>query len=190
MLLGPSKLLGVVFDISLRHSGSHRVIDQVKKSLIQFVSTFDEEDGFYLFHPELSEPFYNRGEHICMIANYETDGFKFDLGYALKQTLYVVGAQDPDMKKSLCLITDRLTAKDTFQINHLATLNEKDDLGCQIIVIGIGGKYNKENLFESCQGKVFCIHTDDPLQVNSILVNWFDDSPAELEITASEPEES
>lgn len=175
-----TKILGLVFDLSLRHMNNHRIVDAAKRSIVQYTRTFDDDDGLYVYHPELTEVLYNRGDQISAIANYETDGYRFDLSYALKHTLYVLGSQDYDITKTLCLITDRLSGADS--INHLKKLNDKDDLRCEILVIGISNKYCKNALAGDCGENAVCVHVDEPSQIQNALSNWFTDR---LEVQSS-----
>lgn len=145
MLFDPPKMVGLIFDISLRHYEGHRIVDLAKRGVLQVVKTFEEDDGLYLFHPDCTDPAMNRGEQVCAVGNYDTDGYKFDLMYALKLTLYVVGAQDAG-KKYVCLVTDRISADGVNTLARVETLNKKDDMGCELLVVGVGNSYARTAL--------------------------------------------
>jgi hypothetical protein len=102
-----SKIIGFVLDISNRHTDSgKRLIDLVKKQIISFIKTLDDEDVIYLFHPDVLEVVEGQGQATAVIANHETDGYKFDLSFALKQTLYVLANQKGE--RHLFFLSDRL----------------------------------------------------------------------------------
>ena len=104
-----ARVLGLVFDISLRHCGGKRILDIAKESVREYLrSNWEDDDIFYMYHPLVTEPTYKRGESVSVVSNYETDGWKFDLSYALKQTLYVISNEDESFEKNLLLISDRL----------------------------------------------------------------------------------
>lgn len=141
------KTVGLVLDLSLRHDANgERILDVVKKKLVEIVrnSLEDDVDSLYLYHPDLVEVLYNHGDQISAISNYETDGWQFNVEAAMKQTMYVVAGEDRDNRKYLILITDRLIRKSP--INKALFINEKDHLGCNLVVIGVGDRYDKNML--------------------------------------------
>lgn len=179
MLFRAPRILGMVFDLTLRHYGNKRLVDEVKKSVNTFLKTYDDDDGFYLYHPQLVDVLFKRGEQVSMVANYETDGYKFDLMFALKQTLYVVASEDADSHKTVCLVTDRFEKGQVSYIKKLQSLNNKDSLDCSILVIGVGTGYDKESLQEACKDIATYYHNDNPSQINSELSKWFESLPSE-----------
>lgn len=173
MLFPAPKLFGLLFDISLRHFEGKRIIDQVKKGCISFIRQLEEDDEVYLYHPEVFKPLSKRGEQVSALANYDTDGWKFDLMLALKQTLYILGfSEDCDSHKTLCLITDRLNEKQISFLNRIKNINDEDDLNCKLLIIGVGPQTkNAINLIKQDIAK--CIHIDNPASINSVLVDYF-----------------
>jgi hypothetical protein len=139
-----SKVLGLVFDLSLRHAeDGKRIVDHVKKAFVEYLrESFDDDDILYLFHPDIWDPVDTRGEQIAAIANFDTDGWKYDLGYALRQTLYILGNEDDDFRKILVLVTDQLDS-DT-ALRQVATLNKNEMIDCELVVLGIGDRYNHD----------------------------------------------
>lgn len=135
-----SKIIGLVLDVSLRHSGEDRLIDTVKKKMVQFIrEDLDGEDILYLYHPEVMEPTIYPGAQVASISNYETDGWEIDLELALKQSLFVIEAEDEGCPKYLVLITDRAT--NSRPLKKVCSINKRDDIGSKILVIGIGDRY-------------------------------------------------
>ena len=130
-------VVGIVLDISQRHSSNgSKNIDNVKSSLVDFLrKNFDDDDIMYLYHPDIIEPSNRVGAQVATISNYRTDGWKFDLGYALKQTLFIISAESYE-SKSLLLITDRLD--DPAILKKISSLNKKDMLGCNLICVDVG----------------------------------------------------
>lgn len=159
------RVLGVVFDLTLQHHEKKRLVDLVKDQLVRYVREhFDDDDLFYLYHPEVTETLYRRGEQVSAISNYETDGWKFDLEYALKQTLYVVTAEDVDYHKLICVISNR-----DRNVDHLfkkaLVLNQKDDCGCSFLHIAMGSA-SASKLEDS---RFTSVYLDDPDLIMSVI---------------------
>lgn len=141
------KVLGLVFDLTLGFYKGKRIVDICKNQFISYVKDeFYDEDKFYLYHPLITEPTNKVGEHISVIGNYDTDGWKIDIEYALKQTLYVVGAEDFDLPKAICIISNR--KRNSFFYKKVIKLNEKDDYGCNFLHIFIGEEEMEDLKFE------------------------------------------
>lgn len=161
MLFESPKILSILIDVSLRHTQkSSRILDHVKKALTEIIKTFDDDDGLYLYHPESIKVVYKRGEQIKTVACYETDGYKFDLGYAFGQTLYIAAAF-PEDTRTVLYITDRYSKIQNYSIKKVLTTNEK--LGCGIMVVGLGEFYDKEDL--SSFGGIKFVHIQNPLDI-------------------------
>ena len=161
-----ARVLGVTLDISLNHINGQRVLDATKKELIDFVRrTMDGEDLFYLYHPDIIDPVFDIGKIVSDIGNYETDGWIFDLRYALKLTYYVVAGQDDDAEKMLIFITDRI--QDRVAIEKLIIIKEREQSDCRLVFVGIGEHYCKKilNIPEAIY-----IHLDDPSDLNQVLM--------------------
>jgi hypothetical protein len=161
-----ARVLGTTLDVSLMHTNGRRTLDVVKKELVDFVrEVMDGEDLFYLYHPDLVDPVYDVGKMVSAIGNYETDGWVFDLRYALKLTYYVIAGEDEDAEKMLLFITDR--AQDEVAIDKILTLKKREDSDCRFVFVGIGRHYCKDLLNRS---EVTYIHLDDPADLNQILL--------------------
>jgi len=124
-------------DVSLRHAADgRRVLDHAKQGLIEYLrDTFDDDDIFYLFHPEIVETMTRIGQQVGAVSNFETDGWKFNINYALQQTLYVLDAENEGFQKYLVLITDRF---DPGPIHRLAKIQEREMIDCKLVVLSIG----------------------------------------------------
>ena len=131
------EVIGVVLDLSLRHgSNGLQNLVNVKHALIDFFrKNLEDDDVMYLYHPEIIETVNRIGSQVAAVSNYQTDGWKFDLGLALRQTLFILAAE-PYEKKILFLITDRLS--ETNSLKRIAFLNDKDMLGCRLVCVDIG----------------------------------------------------
>lgn len=136
------KVIGIVFDVSLRHApDGRRVIDHVKKGFGEFIkSVCEDDDVMYLYHPEIVDTVNRVGAQLAAISNYESDGWQFDLGLALKQTLFVLAAE-PYWNRTLFFVTDRLACVDP--VKKLLSLNERGQFGCRVVCVGIGDSYEK-----------------------------------------------
>lgn len=131
------QVMGVLFDVSLRHGSNGKTnIDNVKQAMSDFFrNCFEDDDIMYLYHPEVSHTFNRVGAQVAAISNYHTDGWKFQLSFALKQTLFVLAAEPYD-DKTLVIITDRMS--DTKELKMVNNFNTKDMLGCKVLCIDIG----------------------------------------------------
>jgi hypothetical protein len=154
------KAVGVLLDISLRHeSTGARVLDLVKEQLVEVVKNhFDDGlDVLYLYHPDLVDPVNRHGEQTHHISNYDTDGWLFNMNFALKQTLYALGMQECDLRRYLVLITDRMF--DIRPLELVIQLNDKDMLDAQLILVGIGDHYDQPAFAALAkEGKAIHIH--------------------------------
>lgn len=141
-------------------------MDHVKKELVNFVRDgLEEDDLFYLYEPSAIELVELVGERVSLVANYEADGWKFNLNYALKQTLYVLESADWDYRKILIFVSDRFQEADKLALMNAANLNEKESLGCDILAIGIGASYSRSALSVSPR----YLHLPSPLHLADIL---------------------
>jgi hypothetical protein len=108
----------------------------VKKQAIDFIGRLTEEDAFYLYQPDAIEVMEGKGKQTAVLANYETDGYWFDLNFALKQALYVVAARPGE--RTLVMISDRLNEGGADRaIKKVSMLNEKDDMECRLVVVSL-----------------------------------------------------
>lgn len=142
----PTKIIGLVLDLSLRHNvAGERMFDIVKREMGEYLlRVVDGEDLFYLYNTESLRPVQRIGEITAALANYETDGWVFDVGFALKQTLFVLLAEDEDIAKQLIVVTNRL--QDASAVEKILKLQHRDQSECRIVVVGIGSGYNRAAL--------------------------------------------
>lgn len=139
----PTKIIGLVLDLSLRHDiAGERMFDVVKREMGKYLlRVVDGEDLFYLYNTESLQPVQRIGEITAALANYETDGWAFDVTFALKQSLFVLLAEDEDIAKQLIIVTNRL--QDASAVEKVLRLQRRDQSECQIVVVGIGSGYNR-----------------------------------------------
>jgi hypothetical protein len=166
--------VGLVLQLSSREHEGRRIVDEVCNDLVRFVCSTEDQDGFYLYHPQCLDIAYSRGVKTAALGNYETDGFKFDLGFAMKQTLYVTANSfDPDVHKIVLLVTDSFLSTDLPSVKKVVVLNEKEDLGCKVLVIGVGDKYDKAKLteFAAKTPSMAYLHIT-PGKVDEVLNGW------------------
>ena len=139
------KSVGIVLDLSLTHeTDGMRILDRVKDQLVKFIkeSMDDVEDSMYFYHPNLTDLMYKNGDRVSAVSNYETDGWIFNVSNALKQAVYVLGAEDKDFTKVIVFITDRIGS--VFPLKKAVKVNETNDCGCKFVIIGIGDRYSNE----------------------------------------------
>ena len=135
MLFRTPRVIGLVLDLSLRSVAGRRIIETVRDEMISFVKNL-EDDGFYVDQTN-SKVSYTCGAQVAVLGNFETDGFRKDLGYSLRETLFVVSSEEDDFEKTVILISDRLSDSDLPALKKLFALNKKNDNSCQLVVIGL-----------------------------------------------------
>jgi len=174
------KSIAIVLDISVRPSPKgKRVLDLVKKDLIEFVRTFDCEDLFYLYHPEVTEVLDNRGDQISAIGNYDTDGYSLqDMLYAFKQTYYVLSALDEGAKRTFCYITDRFNKSSVVHLKKL--FNIPKTMGvlatpCEFLVIAVGDQQDLPALQEVCKDRAELVCISDGDNLLKALTNHYEE---------------
>lgn len=161
-------------DLSARMKQSRRLIDLIRKELITFVRTLEDEDLFYLYQPESVLLCEGRGPQIAAIGNSHLDGSKIDLTYALKQTLYVIAAEPTGSDHFIVLITDRLSKAGIPALKKIQMLNQKDGYDCHCLVLGVGERYDTNAVQEACLKdiKSTYIHVPETALISSTLVEW------------------
>lgn len=118
-----TKHIAVLFNLSLRHeSNGRRLLDNIKTELIAFMKHYVEaDDVFYLYHPYVFEPVASIGQAIGDIGNYETDGWKFDITSAFRQTVIILSDElYSDISKHIFYFTDKNQNVDFADISRLA----------------------------------------------------------------------
>lgn len=160
------KSVGVIFDLSIRHTDDgRRIIDVVKKSFSSIFREFSENnvDNVYLYqHDDLTFKTLH-GEISAMIGNYKSDGESFDVSDALKQTLFLLhNTGDHFERKYLFLVTDRISS--IKPLIKIVSLNRNFGLDAKIVIFGIGEKYIRSELesFASTDPEVKLIHVNQP----------------------------
>lgn len=162
-----AKSVGLIFDVSVRHgSDGRRLIDNLKKRMIEVIRHLfvDGEDGFYLYHPKITETVTSHGDQVAAVGNYNTDGWKFNLQNAVRQTLYVLMAEPLTYRKYLIFITDRITEDKALE--KALHINDKEIIDCHFIFIGVGNFYDKNilNKYQELEN-VDVFHLESPLHL-------------------------
>lgn len=175
------KSIAVLLDVSTARFADKRMIDIVKKQLIEFVRSLDAEDLFYLYVPESIEMTDVRGEQVASIGNYDTNGYSLqNLNFAVKQTYYILAAQDDDSLRSFIIITDRYdSASHDVHLKKLALLNGNFEIlsePCDLVCIGIGKNYSIDDLREVCKDRMTVLELESPTQLNAKLRSYFEET--------------
>lgn len=141
------KVIGIVLDIGQKHgSNGCRNLENVKKSLVSFVKSYmDDDDVLYLYKENSIDIVDRVGAQVGLISNFRSEGWKFELINALKQTLFVV-ARESYKDKVVLLISDRISDDSVLKKIHLC--NKKDNLECRLICVNIGNTLNSTEYFE------------------------------------------
>jgi len=106
----------------------------------------------------------SRGDQICAVGNYETDGWLFNLNNAFRRTIYVIMGQELTYKKYLFYFTDRILT--TKHIDLALQIDKGNMVDVHFILIGIGNYYDKSCLkkFEN-HANVTVLHFDDTSEI-------------------------
>lgn len=176
-----AKSVAVMLNVTGASYQSCRLIDIVKDQLIQFIrNQLDEADVFYLYNPVQVDVMANRGDQICVVGNYETDGYKSkELSFALKQTYYVLAGQDEDTRRVLFYITNNFIEKDSIHLKKLfnidRTLGDLEE-PCEIVVVSLKSKnVDFSKLEEVCKDQASLLMVEDPLELHKVLGNFLED---------------
>lgn len=165
------KSIALIFDVSIRHAGNgRRIIDVIKKKMIDVVRELlvDGEDSFYLYHPQITETVSTHGEQVGAIGNYNSDGWKFNVQYAFKQSLYVLMAEPLTYRKYVFFITDRITDKKA--IDKAIHINEKEMIDSHFFLIGVGNQYDKKCIIDfNGSTNITCFHLNEPAELEASL---------------------
>jgi hypothetical protein len=171
-LFGKPKAIGMVLDLSLQaNARGEKLSEKVRKELIRFVTMLEDDDLFYLYHPDKVILYEQRGEQVAALGNHRLDGSKLNLRHALKQTLYVLGAELVGADRFLIFITDRIKQSEIGEIEKIMKLNSQYDYGCQCIIVTLGSE--QKALATLCdddpQSSYVCLA--DPTTLHSILLH-------------------
>jgi hypothetical protein len=147
-------LVGFIFDFS--HLMPKHDINLIKKSLIYALERCTEpEDKAYLFYPENERVPVDRGVTISEIVTHNRQDF--DLGLALKQTLYVLGCEIDDYRKYIFTFTDSYDKKLDYDCQKIFGLNKRENFDCSFVFC-IVGEHN-QSLEAVCNEEAVFWHT-------------------------------
>jgi hypothetical protein len=107
---GRKKLLGIVFDVSIRHDKKgQRIIDMIKKRLVARIASSDENLLVVVSNSNNKEPRMH-SDGIQQIDSY-VDPVDFRIGEATRRISSIVGDSIEDFDKYIIIITDRFQEK-------------------------------------------------------------------------------
>ena len=153
---------GFVIDLSLRHNQQGiRYIDLLKKGMIQWIGTSLEEgiDTLYLYNVFSCEAAITIGQQVAAVANYNIDGWKFNVFEALWHTSLVVSLSDEDVERIVVLVTDK--TNDPIVIERINRLIEKEGINCRLVVVGVDFDSEPLRTMVESRGGI-CTSTIDP----------------------------
>lgn len=165
------KAIGVIFDLNLRPAPDHKPwLEHVKKAVQGLVRrSFEEDDLLYVYHPDNTASTVKRGEQVALVANYRTDGYKFNINYGILQSMYVLDAEDDeDMERIVYYFTNRFDRSDIPQIKSAITAKEKEELSPRIVTVAIGDEGDLQALAEVVPG--YC-HANNPDMILPVLLD-------------------
>src|SRR3989304_4442499 len=126
---------GIVIDVSLSNLAA------IKKTIINMIhklgTQFYTEDRIYVHHPELNRIPTTKGSQIASAFYfYPVENHNIEL--SLKQTTYLIGYEEPDMRKHIILVTDQYDPQKENRYKKALYLNLKERFFCNFHFIGIG----------------------------------------------------
>jgi hypothetical protein len=179
MLFRPSNIFGLTLNVSLRIVNGRKVADAVKDELVEFVTTFEDEDQLYLstntsINYDRRDIVETHGERIAMIGNWRPTEVAPALLVELRKTLHAVTTcGDIDGKWYACLITDRYKQHDENYLSQILTRSSPIWGDATTMVITIGDHYDFKEYESTCniRGCEF-IHLSTPSGIKSVLCEW------------------
>jgi hypothetical protein len=134
---GRKKLLGIVFDLSIRHDKQGgRIIDMVKKQLVSRIASSDENLLVVVSDADNKVP-RMCGGGIHQIDSY-IDPVDFRIGEANRRIASVVGDSVEDSDKYIVIITDRFNGKFKGHYRALFDAKKNKNYEYKVGVIAIG----------------------------------------------------
>lgn len=125
---------GIVIDVTIKN------IEKVKDAIINTISKIEThsfaDNLFYIYNPYLTVIPKSRGQQIASIFYHEANP-KIDPEIALKQTTYVIGYEDPSLRKYIILITDKYKKELKIRYEKAIKINKKENFNCKFIFIGL-----------------------------------------------------
>lgn len=126
---------GIIIDVSLKN------VEETKEAIINTIHKLGNqsftEDRIYVYHPEFTYIPTTRGSQIAS-AFYFSRIENLDVESSLKQTTYIVGYEEADMRKHVVLITDKYKTVQENKYKKPLYINRKERFGCNFQFIGLG----------------------------------------------------
>jgi|694.fasta_scaffold00185_57 hypothetical protein len=147
---GKTKLIALVFDLSIAHDKKgRRIIDGIKSQIVKKISKSNEEVLFFL-----NKIPKHCGESVQEVASYQ-DPIDFNIGETVKKITKIIGETSEDKEKYVLFITDRF--KDKFKGHYKSIFNLKKykNYDFTISFVGFGKNYDRsilESLVLECEG--------------------------------------
>jgi len=163
------KIVGLVFDLSIRHDkNGQRIIDLVKESLKKRVVDNDEDLFFFVSNLSNKMP-KGVGETIQQIDSYD-DPIDFNYGQSVKYIINCFDDSVEDVDKIFLAITDRFDKKYKGHYKSVFDISNSKNMEIKVIYLGVGNHYDKDVLEKeiSNRGGYFA-HVDDLKNLIDIL---------------------
>lgn len=161
--------LSIVLDVSSKNYKGKKSIDIVKKQIIDYLRSIDDENLIYIYDEKNESMTNNKGEQVGMIANYEPSE-RINLFKGLKKSYDLLSKQDQNLNRILLYITNRFTDKDKVALKKALRFNLSKSFyeeTCQLLVIGLDN-CGFDSLLSVCDNKVdlMLIHEIDAIRQN------------------------
>ena len=149
---GKTKLVGVVFDISIRHDRSgNRIIDVVKDAVKRRIMVKPDDILFFVGSPQNRIP-KSCGESVQQIDSYN-DSPDFRFGTTIRHLMGQMIDTVEDVYKTIIVFTDRFDKRQKGHYIYPLETKRLRNLEIDIFYIGIGEFYDKEVLSDELKCK-------------------------------------
>ena len=166
---GKTKLVGIVFDISIRHDASgNRIIDVVKEAVKRRIMS--DPDGLLLLvgSPQNRIP-KSCGESVQQVDSYN-DAPDFRFGTTIRNLMSQLIETVEDVDKQIIIFTDRFDKKQKGHYIYPLETKKLRNLDIDICYIGIGDFYDKLVLSDELKRRdVNLMHLSDLGKLDDIL---------------------
>ena len=168
---GRNILIGTVFDISMSHDKTGRIIDSAKNLLIKCVLDKNVLTRIYTSHPNWDKIPKDQGESTYYLITYQ-EVLNFSVDVLLKKAINLIDQSVEEVDKHIVLFTDRFVAPLNSKYKKAFLFNEIRGYNMKIHVIGIGNNYDKISLKSLCEEyKISFYHVNEVGVASEIMSN-------------------
>jgi len=122
-------LFGIIFDVS-----QTAFLNSLKESLVRYLVKSGMSTRMYVSHPDWQIP-RDQGESVYYVTTYKPP-VNFNVGFAFKDTVSIIGSRNEDCEKNILLITNNFQAPRNQQYRKGFLANTIRGYDSKIIVLG------------------------------------------------------